>query len=918
MTVYPGLDSFCDLPLNSATPLRLCIVTPDLLGPVKNGGIGTACGYLAYDMAEAGHDVEILFSQTGAENLDSAWIEQYAAKGIKAFNASALAPKQEYFPAVPQLAMAKHVYDFLKNRPPYDLILFMDWQGCGFYAMHAKKCGLAFQNTVLGVVIHSPTFWHCINNATMASNPSEAVIWHMERKAISMADIIISPSRYMLAWTAERLAPLPEYAIAEPNLLELDTGTRHEANAPINEIVFFGRLEFRKGLEQFCSALDILAKKGKLPEKVTFLGKCSWMGEEHSLFYISRRARKWNCRLNLELHRDHDAAVEYICGPGRMAVMPSIADNSPYTVYECLVAGVPFLARNVGGIGEFLPAPEHSRFLFGDNPHELAQKIADALGRRPERGTLAFDPRTVKQHWLMGLPRLVRHLQKKAVAQKTEPLISVILTHYNRPTLLKKAVQSLLNQTAARFEVILADDGSTDPEALALLDRLEPVFAEKGWKILRLDNRHAAATRNRGAKAARGQWLLFFDDDNVAMPHMLEKAACAAANLERGVVPFMFRVFEGAGEPDMANAAEIFLPTGDAVAYGVIANTLGDTCSLIHRDSFNKIGGFREDYGIGHEDYELFLRLALAGEPAFILPEPLFWYRRSEGKASVQLNTNVMLNRMRSLRPFLEALPPHLAELALMTHSMGDPLHLYPEPDAEYFCDLPIDRKKDPNDLSTLTQAATILATNGDTGLANQVFAMLPEQTDARQQTLLLTRAMGAARRNDTGAIRKIFREAKETGVASMICDAIFENLSRPHPKLRAELLSFLAAMPTPDTLALLLLAEAKAGDGRMDEATLLAVRALAKAEEIYVGGRPDIGEAIRGRAFLCGLHHFLLHGLADKYSWPQRQNFSRLLKRYPNLIAALANAHMLAWKYEDEGLAGKLVGCLIGGYTIE
>lgn len=917
---YPSLEDIASLP-GSEKPMRVCIVTPDLLGPVKNGGIGTACGYLACALAESGHDVSVLFCQTGADDIDNDWTDVYKAKGIHAVNAAVWQAAQgtpETFPGLPHLAMSKTVYDWLAQAADFDLILFMDWQGSGFYAMHAKACGLSFANTALVTVIHSPSYWHSINNGAVAANPLEACLWHMERRSISMADAVISPSRYMLKWVNDRLCSLPSHAYWQPNLLKWDDSMVHASDAPIEEIVFFGRLEYRKGLEQFCAAMDRLAKIGKLPPRITFLGKCSWLGREHSALYIARRASKWrqHSEIRLETQKGHKEAVEYICGPGRLAVMPSLADNSPYTVYECLVAGVPFLARDVGGISEFLPEEQRSRFLFGDNPAELAEKIAAATGKPPQRGTLAINMAANACAWSTGLSRLAALCSPRRHSAG-EPLISVILTHYNRPQLLRQAVDSLMGQEYRNFELILADDGSTDPQALALLRQLEPAFLERGWRILRLPNGHAAAARNRGARSAKGDWLLFFDDDNVAMPHMMETCAKAAVARTGGYIPIMFQVFEGNKAPNAENMAEVFLPTGDAVAYSAMVNTLSDTTALVHRKTFERVGGFREDYGLGHEDFELFLRLALLREPCAIIPRPLFWYRKSRGKASVQLNTNADLNRMRSLRPFLEILPPDLAELALMTHGMGGMLHMYPEPDLGRYLDMPLNYKADAGSAANMAGVAAMLAAGGEGSLAEQILLSLPENERPARAGLLHSRALAAARKGDLKGIRSALADFDEMGLsdsdAGPICQAILDNLEVPAEKLRADIIEKLRGLGEKSPLAWLLLAQNALEHDKAGEFVHCFLEGLAAAETVYLQARPDVGEAIKSKAFVCGLQHFVLHGEADNMAWPERPMFRRLLRRSRGLERQIHPAHMRMFGYDDEELAGNLLHALRG-----
>ena len=61
---------------------RVIIVTPDIVGPVKNGGIGTACFHYARSLANAGYHVEVLFSGTIGDVERQRWAKWYDSFGI--------------------------------------------------------------------------------------------------------------------------------------------------------------------------------------------------------------------------------------------------------------------------------------------------------------------------------------------------------------------------------------------------------------------------------------------------------------------------------------------------------------------------------------------------------------------------------------------------------------------------------------------------------------------------------------------------------------------------------------------------------------------------------------------------------------------------------------------------------------------
>ncbi len=100
-----------------------------------------------------------------------------------------------------------------------------------------------------------------------------------------------------------------------------------------------------------------------------------------------------------------------------------------------------------------------------------------------------------------------------------QPGLSVILTTYNRPELLLKVLEGFARQTAPResFEVVVVDDGSTPPvqpivESFA--DRVQVCY-------LYQENSGLAAARNAGIRAARGEVILFSDDDDVPAPELV-------------------------------------------------------------------------------------------------------------------------------------------------------------------------------------------------------------------------------------------------------------------------------------------------------------------------------------------------------------------------------------------------------------
>jgi glycosyltransferase involved in cell wall biosynthesis len=240
---------------------------------------------------------------------------------------------------------------------------------------------------------------------------------------------------------------------------------------------------------------------------------------------------------------------------------------------------------------------------------------------------------------------------------KNNPTVSVCLIHYNRPKLLGYALQSLRNQTYKNFEVILVDDGSTTEESIKYLDSLNDEFTQKSWKIIRQKNQYLGAARNNAVKQASSEYIIFMDDDNYAMPFMIEKFINAAEFSNAQIITAPFKKFTNNGyvksDDDISG---YYIPLGNCISLGVMENCFGDANSLVRRDFFEKMGGFTEKYGIGHEDWEFFIKACLQGCEFLVIPEFLFYYRVDPN--SMVRSTNQYLNFMRILDNFKDSDAP--------------------------------------------------------------------------------------------------------------------------------------------------------------------------------------------------------------------------------------------------------------------
>ena len=652
-------------------PKRICIATPDILGPIKNGGIGTAYHHLARQLAAWGHEVVI------------AYVNYNAADGAQMADARALYARHgvAFEPVVPhpaaESALARipapgwTLLDWLRARErPFDIVHVPDWHGLGYGALLAKSLGLAFGETHFVVVGHAPSLWATEGSGQLVHAEAELGWLFMERRSVELADTFISTSVHLIEWMRDAGYALPARAFVWPNAVPLPdpapaaAAARAERDgAPLEEVVFFGRLEPRKGLLLFIDAVDRLVRRGQAPPRVTFLGARSARIDGPEL--IRRAARQWPVVVRTITGAGADEAVAYLARPGRLAVTPSLQENCSLAVLECLQAGIPFVAAAAGGTPELIDPGDHPRALvpldyiaLGDRLAELAAAPLRAL--RPRRG---FDcVLDVWRGWhAQAAPFAAaagRFAARAESAAAETPPVTVCLVHHERPALLRMAAGSALAQDYPNLDAVLVDDGSESPAALAALAEVEADFAARGWRVVRQENRYVGAARNTAARAARGEWLLFLDDDNVLFPDAVSRLVRAARFAGADCVPAASIRFTGDGDP-RADGAALGTPIrflGAARAWSHFSNVVGDTCALVRRDVFEAAGGFTEEYRVGMEDLAFYNRLVRDGRRIEPLPDPVYYYRLG-GPGIKQRHRSAQAAQRRILHPYVDGLP---------------------------------------------------------------------------------------------------------------------------------------------------------------------------------------------------------------------------------------------------------------------
>jgi GT2 family glycosyltransferase len=185
----------------------------------------------------------------------------------------------------------------------------------------------------------------------------------------------------------------------------------------------------------------------------------------------------------------------------------------------------------------------------------------------------------------------------------TEPRACVVVSAYNRASLLPGLVAALRAQTVTDFEAVLVDNGSGD-STHAELHRLTE--GDDRFRVVRIeDNRGPARARNLAWRTASAPWIAFTDDDCAPDPRWLEgllQAAHTADIVQGRTLWAQYEPSECPGWFDRAQRIERW-------------SGRFETCNLlISRDILERHGGFNEQFRIAMgEDTDLGLRATTAG-----------------------------------------------------------------------------------------------------------------------------------------------------------------------------------------------------------------------------------------------------------------------------------------------------------------
>jgi len=213
------------------------------------------------------------------------------------------------------------------------------------------------------------------------------------------------------------------------------------------------------------------------------------------------------------------------------------------------------------------------------------------------------------------------------------PLVSVIIPTYSRPTFLDRCIGSVLNQTYKNIEIIVVDDNDPDTKERYETEQVMEKYADNSviTYIRHTKNKNGSAARNTGWKIATGEYITFLDDDDEILDTKLEKQVSCLENLDSswGACYTGYKLIKEYGEDQFSSEKRSGNCYVDALMRTMF---MGSGSNLFLRKSVvDSISGYDESF-VRNQDIEFLVRVTEKYKIAHIDETLLIIYQEGKRK----------------------------------------------------------------------------------------------------------------------------------------------------------------------------------------------------------------------------------------------------------------------------------------------
>ncbi len=329
-------------------------------------------------------------------------------------------------------------------------------------------------------------------------------------------------------------------------------------------------------------------------------------------------------------------------------IHPSHFDNFPYSVVEALVSGLPCLVGPGNGVAEALDPATRDRLVVDFSKPQNVLEFIDAISDMEQILSKKDFSEFGADAYFDGRDRMIADLANMSAVRRNFPFIdmdqartglrptapipvsdtgarlTVVVPYYNMAAYVDACISSIRNSTAMT-DIVLVNDGSTDPASVTKLDEYRD---DRRIRVLDIPNGGVARARNYGVEQARTEFVALLDADDTVEPDYYSKALTVLDCYDNvGFVGCWANDFR-----DATGETIRYWPTFNAEPLpNIVINNTNCQALIYRRNLYLEAGRHDPDLKMYLDDWDGMLGMLEGGYFGVMLPEALFNYRQRAG-----------------------------------------------------------------------------------------------------------------------------------------------------------------------------------------------------------------------------------------------------------------------------------------------
>ena len=221
-----------------------------------------------------------------------------------------------------------------------------------------------------------------------------------------------------------------------------------------------------------------------------------------------------------------------------------------------------------------------------------------------------------------------------------KPAITIIMATYNRANFIKETLLSIQNQTFANWECIIIDDGGTDNTGDIIQEVLQD---DKRFQFLKRTGQYKKGLpgcRNCGLDLAQGDYIVFFDDDDIVHPDNLKISHTIIMNNNVDFCHYQKQSFENEGPVFQFQMVQNRTSLSDKDIESVLTQKIGmASCTVLWSKKCFESIRFREEL-LYAEEWECYSRIIMNGFRGLIIDSVLYFNRKHPNSNTAEFYRN--------------------------------------------------------------------------------------------------------------------------------------------------------------------------------------------------------------------------------------------------------------------------------------